>query len=111
MSIIATMDLHVAPGSAPAALAELDAILAETSLRDGFIDVTVIVDHADPEHIVLIEQWESLAHDTAYRAWRRSLPPNEAFAALLIAPPALTHHDVARHVLPPRSSDNEGPIT
>ena len=45
-------------------------VLAETRAFDGCRGVTVIQDSADPAHLVAVEQWESLEHDAAYRAWR-----------------------------------------
>lgn len=39
------------------------------------------------------ERWESLEHDAAYRTWRAGDGRRPALAALLAAPPVLTHWD------------------
>jgi heme oxygenase (mycobilin-producing) len=44
--------------------------LAATRAFDGCLHVDVIQDHNDPTRIIAVEQWASLEHDQAYRAWR-----------------------------------------
>ncbi|MDR6119801.1 quinol monooxygenase YgiN [Aeromicrobium sp. SORGH_AS981] len=53
----------------------------------------VLTDVEDPTHVTAFERWESLEHDAAYRTWRAGDGRRPALAALLAAPPVLTHWD------------------
>jgi quinol monooxygenase YgiN len=92
MPITAHLDLNLKAetlDSAPAALRE---ILADTRAFDGCLGVEVLVDSTDPAHILVVERWASMEHDTAYRAWRAG-DGASGLGALLAAPPVLTHFE------------------
>jgi quinol monooxygenase YgiN len=64
------LDLQIKPDAVDQAIELLHRILADTRAFDGCQSVAVVQDHADPAHLIAIEQWESLEHDAAYRRWR-----------------------------------------
>ncbi len=91
MSIVATLELRLRPDQVEAAPAVLDEVLAETRAFAGNLGVEVLTDLEDPTRVTAFERWESLEHDTAYRAWRAGDGNRPALGALLAAPPVLTH--------------------
>lgn len=70
MSIVAILDLRLRPETAAEALDVLDDVLVATRAFPGCLGVEVIVQADDPEHVLVLERWESMDADTAYRAWR-----------------------------------------
>jgi quinol monooxygenase YgiN len=72
MTVTSILDLHVKPEDAAGAPAVLRNVLTATRNFDGNLGVEVFLDTDDPTHFVVIEQWESLEVDTAYRAWRQT---------------------------------------
>ena len=44
--------------------------LVATRAFPGCIGVDVLVDTEDEAHLLLIQKWESIEHDQAYRDWR-----------------------------------------
>jgi quinol monooxygenase YgiN len=70
MAITSLLEIHLRP-DAPADVEErVTAVLSQTRARPGFVSADVVRDVADPRHLVVIEVWESLEADDAYRAWR-----------------------------------------
>ena len=70
MSIVSLLDVRFRPDAPADAEARLSAVLAQTRARPGFVSADVVRDVDDPRHLVVIETWESLEADDAYRAWR-----------------------------------------
>ncbi len=70
MSILTVLELQTADGKADEAIAVLKKTLGDTRARPGCEGVTVHRDAAQPNAILLVERWASLADDEAYRAWR-----------------------------------------
>jgi quinol monooxygenase YgiN len=95
MAITAFFELHVTPEALDQGLhAELHTILGDTRAFDGCLGVEVLIDAADPTHLIAIERWASEEHDAAYRAWRAG-DGQTNLAAFLAAPPVLTKFTVA----------------
>lgn len=94
MSVVAFMDITVKTGSSAEAVRILGGILAETVERPGSLGVDIVKDATNHDHIVLVERWQSVEDDEAYRQWRRSLPPNAEFAAILDGSPQLTRFEL-----------------
>jgi quinol monooxygenase YgiN len=95
VSIVATLELRLRPDQLEAAPAVLEEVLAETRAFAGNLGVEVLTDVEDPTHVTAFERWESLEHDAAYRTWRAGDGRRPALAALLAAPPVLTHWDTS----------------
>ena len=95
MTITALLELTLKPESvadAPAVLAET---LQATGAFAGNLGVEVLNDVTDPTHVVVMERWESLAHDDAYRAWRATPEGASQLGSLLAAAPRLTRWSAA----------------
>lgn len=68
--------------------------LAVTRKFDGCQRIDVLVDHEDPSRYLLVEVWDSMEHDTAYREFRASPGGASELGPLLAAPPALMYYAV-----------------
>ena len=71
MSIITVLEMHFAPETIEAATVRLGEIVSETRQFDGCLRIEVVRSQEDAGHFLLWEEWESLAHDQANRAWRQ----------------------------------------
>jgi quinol monooxygenase YgiN len=89
MSIVAFLDLHVAPEFIETAPEILAGILAQTAAFEGNEGNETLVDLNDPGHITVIERWRSVEDDNAYRAWRAGEGASN-LGEILAAPPTLT---------------------
>jgi quinol monooxygenase YgiN len=67
----------------------LNDILVATRGFAGNEGVEVLVDTADPAHVIVHETWASLEADSAYRAWRAGEGAND-LGSVLAAAPVLT---------------------
>ncbi|MEO5833936.1 MAG: antibiotic biosynthesis monooxygenase [Nakamurella sp.] len=94
MSITALLDVRFAPDRRDDGLAFLHQVLADTREFDGSGGVEVVVDVADPTHVMVIERWASLAHDNAYRAWRAGAGASP-LGDFLAAPATLTRFEAS----------------
>ncbi len=94
MPIVVTLDLSILPEKIPEAPAGLEEILDVTRTRPGCLEVDLLVDLADPSHILIVEKWESIADDANYRAWRASPEGASDFRTFLAAPPVTFSFDV-----------------
>ena len=90
MTITALLELQLQTTALAEAPALLREVLADTRAFDGCLGVEVIVDSADPAHMIVVETWASRAQDDAYRAWRLTDAGQSALGTLLAAPPTLT---------------------
>jgi quinol monooxygenase YgiN len=95
MAISSILDLRIKPEALDDAPAVIHATLAATRKFPGCQGVTVLVDSADPAHIVLYETWDSIDSDRAYRAWRKTPEGASQLGSVLAGPPALVMYDVA----------------
>jgi quinol monooxygenase YgiN len=89
MSITALLELRLKPEDLHAAMRVLDDVLVATRDFAGNEGVEVLVDTADPSHVVVHETWASLEADGAYRAWRAGEGANN-LGSVLAAAPVLT---------------------
>ena len=70
MAITATLDLRIKADKLDTAFEVIHETLVATRAFPGCIGVDVLVDTEDEAHLLLIEKWESIEHDQAYRDWR-----------------------------------------
>lgn len=70
MAITSVLDIQLRPDAPADAETRISSILSQTRARPGFLSADVVRDLDDPRHLVVIETWESLEADDAYRAWR-----------------------------------------
>lgn len=95
MAITSLLELTLRPDAVDGAHAVIHETLKATRAFDGCRGVDVLADQADPTHLVLVEQWESLEHDDAYRAWRATPDGASGLAQIVAAPPRLTRCTLA----------------
>jgi quinol monooxygenase YgiN len=70
----------------------LSRTLAVTRRFDGCQRIDVLVDDSDPGRYLLVEVWDSMEHDAAYRAFRASPDGASELGPLLAAAPVLTYY-------------------
>jgi len=97
MPVTAHLDLNLKAEALPTAPAVLRDILSDTRAFDGCLGADVLVDSKDPAHFLVVEQWVSMEHDAAYRAWRAGEGAS-GLGELLAAPPVLTHYETSFEV-------------
>jgi quinol monooxygenase YgiN len=95
--VVSLLELTLATETA-AGLDVVHDVLRATRAFDGCLSVEVTVDTADPAHVVVVERWQSIEADDAYRAWRATPEGRSALASILAAPPVLTRCTVAEGV-------------
>lgn len=89
MTITALLDLTLKPESIADAPAIIQETLAATRAFDGCLGVEVLTDTADQTHVVIIERWDSVESDAAYRSWRATPEGASALRTILAGPPQL----------------------
>jgi quinol monooxygenase YgiN len=95
VAITAILDLQLKPEALETASEVIHETLIATRAFPGCFHVAVLIDSADPAHVVLYETWESVEHDRAYRAWRATPEGASRLGSILAAAPKLTLFTVA----------------
>jgi quinol monooxygenase YgiN len=98
MAVIAFLDLRLKADAADTGLQVLTETLAATRAFPGCQGVTVLVDSADPTHVIAHETWESMEHDGAYRKWRTTPDGASRLGSVLAGAPTLSYFTVAEGV-------------
>jgi quinol monooxygenase YgiN len=70
MSAIVHLDLRLDPAKLDSVPGILDETLTATRAWPGNEGLEVLVDDADPAHIIVVETWASAADHEAYAKWR-----------------------------------------
>jgi quinol monooxygenase YgiN len=91
MSITALLELRLKPESLEASHQLIHEVLADTRAFAGNEGVEVVIDAQDPAHVLVIEHWESMDADTAYRQWRATPAGASPLGTIVNARPVLTH--------------------
>jgi quinol monooxygenase YgiN len=94
MSLTALLDLQLKPDSVTDGYRVIHETLADTRAFAGCVSVDVLVDTADPAHVMVIEVWESAAADAAYREWRAG-PGVSGLGSVLAGKPTLTKYETS----------------
>ncbi len=98
MAHTALLELRVKPETLDQGLhAELHAILSDTRAFEGCLGVDVLIDTADPTHIIAVERWASEEADAAYRAWRAG-DGQTNLASFVASLPVLTKFTLADEI-------------
>ncbi len=93
MTITSLLDIRLRPDAPADVEARVSSILAQTRARPGFLSADVVRDVDDPRHLVVVEVWESLEADDAYRAWRATPEGASELGELTTDRPALTRFE------------------
>jgi len=88
-TVTALLDLRIKPESVTQAKETVDSVLVATRARPGCLGVDVLVDTEDESHLLVIEKWESMEHDQAYRDWRAT-PAGASALSTIVASRSLT---------------------
>jgi len=97
MALTVLLDLHLKPDALVGAPAMLRDILAGTRAFDGCLGVDVLVDSADASHLILLERWDSVEADAAYRDWRAGAGATQ-LGSLLVGAPRVTSFTTAADI-------------
>ena len=92
MPITAILEVMLKPESVDAAPAVLQEVLAATRAFPGCLSLEVLTDEADPTHVTIVETWESLEQDLAYRAWRATPEGKSTLGSILAGAPKLAKY-------------------
>jgi heme oxygenase (mycobilin-producing) len=95
VAITAILDLQLKPDSLEKGHEVIHATLTATRAFPGCLGVTVLADSDDPAHVIVLENWESIEHDRAYRAWRATPEGASGLGSILVGAPKLSHFTVA----------------
>jgi quinol monooxygenase YgiN len=98
VAITAVLDLQLKSEALGIAHGIIHDTLIATRAFPGCFHVGVLVDSKDPAHVVLLETWESIEHDQAYRAWRATPEGASQLGSILAGPPKLTLFTTAEGV-------------
>lgn len=101
VTLTSLLDLTLSPSAAAdhdASLAVVGSVLEATRAFEGCLGCDVVVDVTDPAHVLVVERWQSLEHDDAYRAWRRTPDGASRLGEVLAGPPTLTRFTTAEGV-------------
>lgn len=93
MAITSVLDIRLRTDAPADAESRISSILSQTRVRPGFLSADVVRDLDDPWHLVVIEVWESLEADTAYRAWRATPEGASELGELTAGQIALTRYE------------------
>ena len=93
MSIMITVEFPLQDGKQDDMLASLAEALPDTRAFDGCISVETYAEQ-DGSSILLVEEWESKAHQEAYSEWRVSTGMLDAIAPLVSADPIFRSYEI-----------------
>jgi len=93
MAITSVLDIQLRPDAPADAETRISSILSPTRARPGLLSADVVRDVDDPRHLVVIEVWESLEADNAYRAWRATPEGANELGELTAGRLALTRYE------------------
>lgn len=92
MPVAALLEFRFKPEAVDQVPDALTRTLAVTRQFDGCHRIDVLVDNEDPTRYLLVEVWESMEHDAAYREFRASPGGASELGPLLAAPPVLLYY-------------------
>lgn len=90
MTLTALLDLTLSQESLADAPRVLHETLRATRAFPGCLGVEVLRRTDDPTRILIVERWESVETDAAYRAWRATPEGASQLRSLLAGNPRLT---------------------
>jgi quinol monooxygenase YgiN len=93
MGITALLELHIREDRLADAAEVIATTLKDTRAFDGNLGLEVLVDVQDPAHVTVVEHWQSLAHDDAYRAWRATPEGASGLGDILDRAPVLSRYE------------------
>ena len=92
MPVAALLEFRFKPEVVDQVPGAVSRTLDVTRKFDGCQRIDVLVDTEDPTRYLLVEVWESMEHDTAYRKFRASPDGASELGPMLAAPPVLMYY-------------------
>lgn len=92
MPVAALLEFRFKPEILDQVQGALSRTLAVTREFAGCQRIDVLVDDSDPSRYLLVEVWDSMEHDAAYRAFRATPDGASELGPMLAAAPALTYY-------------------
>jgi quinol monooxygenase YgiN len=87
MTTTVLLDLELRSDASPEQVAStVRETLAQTRQHHGCESLEVLVDDADPTHLVVLERWTTTADHDAYAAWRGTPEGASPLGQVLAAP-------------------------
>ncbi|RFA16792.1 hypothetical protein B7R21_01370 [Subtercola boreus] len=93
--ITATLELRLKPEAVSGSEGLIRTVLTQTRARKGNLGVDVLIDRDDATHVTVLERWESIEADTAYRAWRQTDEGKSELGTILAGPPVLSIYETS----------------
>ena len=93
MAITSVLSFQLRPDAPADAETRISSILSQTRARPGILSAEVVRDLDDRRNLLVIEVWESLEADEAYRAWRATPEGASELRKLTAGRIALTRYE------------------
>jgi len=93
MSVMVVVELPAQPDKAEDIVSFISAIVPDTRTFDGFEGITLHRSQDDPDHLLLLEAWESRAHHGKYLAWRTDRGDLATIVGMLAGSPTIRYFD------------------
>lgn len=87
MSTTVHLELQLDPAQLAHAPAIINETLVATRAFPGNEGLEVIIDDADPAHMIVVETWATTADHDAYAAWRATPEGKHRLGDIVAAPP------------------------
>jgi quinol monooxygenase YgiN len=68
--VIITIDMVIEPGLAEQVIAGIPKMFDDTVRFAGFRSIRVVRHQHEPNHLLIVEHWDSEEHYKAYQSWR-----------------------------------------
>lgn len=91
MSVLVLFESQVKPENISNMKSYMAEILPDTRAYDGCQKIDVFFDTEDTGRMVVVEHWDSRAHQEKYRDWRDGTGFLDRFSAMLAGPPSLRY--------------------
>jgi quinol monooxygenase YgiN len=93
VAITSVLSFQLRPDAPADAETRISSILSQTRARPGIVSAEVVRDLDDRRHLLVIEVWETLEADEAYRAWRATPAGASELRGLTDGQIALTRYE------------------
>ncbi len=94
MSITVLLELQVKPDQVDTLKQMFEEALPDTRGFDGCIKLDILVNQDQPANMVLVQTWQTRAHQARYSSWRQETGFIAKMGALLAAPPSVRYYDL-----------------
>ena len=93
MAIMVTVKFPMQAGKAPGFLDLMGKVLPETRAYAGCVGVRTYAEAAG-DHVFLVEEWETKAHQEAYLGWRVETGLMDAIGPFVSGGPEVTYYEI-----------------